>query len=279
MEEARVAQARARRNRAITVGAGLVAAVLILFAIVAIVSNKDDSTTVDATGSPTTIATDGSTAPGTTAPGTTAAGATPVSVPAPAAGAKISGDTPCPPADGSAERTTSFAKAPPTCIDPAKTYTATITTSEGDIVLSLDAKQSPIAVNNFVVLARYHFFEGIPFHRIVPGFVDQTGDPEATGGGGPGYDLPDEEPTRAYAAGDVAMARGEKVSGSQFFFTIDPAPLNNTVQSKQPAYPILGTATSGQDIVQKINAFGSDDGGTGAPTKVVTITKVSITET
>ena len=114
----------------------------------------------------------------------------------PGPGASITGETPCPPSDGSAERTTEFEQAPPMCIDPAKSYTATLETTEGDIVIELDAENAPETVNNFVVLSRYHFYDDVPFHRIVPGFVNQAGDPVGPepGTGGPGYAIPDELP-------------------------------------------------------------------------------------
>lgn len=273
MEEQRIAEEKARRTRLLTIVAGLIVLIVVGIAVVSITSDDSDETLLAGDDTSTTVAE----TPTDPATGDTSEPGAPVVVEPPAPGASIDGETPCPAADGSAERTTSFAQAPPTCIDPAKTYTAVVTTSEGDITLALDAEQSPIAVNNFVVLSRYHFFDGIPFHRIVTGFVDQTGDPEATGSGGPGYDLPDEEPTRPYEAGDVAMARSATVSGSQLFFTIDPEPLNGTVDSGQPAYPILGRVTAGQDIVELINTFGTADGA-GTPTKVVTIDSVAITE-
>ena len=104
------------------------------------------------------------------------------------------------------------------CIDPSKEYRATIETSEGQVVVMLDAAQSPKTVNNFVVLALYHYFDGLPFHRNAAGFVDQTGSSGVPdwGSGGPGYDLTEEKPTKPYEAGTVAMARADKVSGSQF---------------------------------------------------------------
>ena len=274
VEAQRQADARARRNRTLAIAVALV--VLVVVGTVVVSKLGDDDSTVVATDATSTTVTTPDTAttlsPETTAP---ASGTPTVSVPSPAAGASITGDTPCPEADGSSKRTTTFAKAPPTCIDASKTYTANVTTSEGPIVIALDAKMSPVAVNNFVVLSRYHFYDGDPFHRIVPGFVDQTGSfgPDL-GSGGPGYDLPEEKPTRQYAAGDVAMAASSAgPSGSQLFFTIDPAPLNSS-----PNYPILGRVTTGQDTVERINAFG-DTASDGVPTKLVTITSITITET
>jgi cyclophilin family peptidyl-prolyl cis-trans isomerase len=196
----------------------------------------------------------------------------------PGAGASITGKTPCPPADGSAERTTSFEQAPPMCIDAAKAYTATLETTEGDIVIELDAKNAPETVNNFVVLARYHFYDNVPFHRIVPGFVNQAGDPvgPTPGTGGPGYTIPDElpkDPATAYPAGTVAMANsGPESGGSQFFLVIgDP----NSALSGAGSYSVFGKVVDGQDVSEAINALGGDD---ELPTKPVAITSVTISE-
>jgi cyclophilin family peptidyl-prolyl cis-trans isomerase len=199
----------------------------------------------------------------------------------PGAGASITGETPCPPADGSAQRTTAFEQAPPMCIDESKAYTATLATTEGDIVIELDAANAPATVNNFVVLSRYHFYDNVPFHRIVPGFVNQAGDPVGPqpGTGGPGYTIPDElpaDPTTAYAPGTVAMANaGPDSGGSQFFLVIgDP----NGALSGAASYSVLGTIVEGQDVSEAINALGGG-GETGeSPTEPVAITSVTITE-
>jgi cyclophilin family peptidyl-prolyl cis-trans isomerase len=196
----------------------------------------------------------------------------------PGAGASITGETPCPPADGSAERTTGFEQAPPMCIDPARSYTATLETTEGDIVIELDAQGAPETVNNFVVLARYHFYDDVPFHRIVAGFVNQAGDPVGPepGTGGPGYTIPDElpaDPATAYPAGTVAMANaGPETGGSQFFLVIgDP----NGALSGAGSYSVFGKVVEGQEVSEAINALaGPDD----APTEPVAITSVTITE-
>ena len=100
----------------------------------------------------------------------------------------------CPPSDGSAPKTQRFSGPPPMCIDLSKRYTAEMVTSKGTMVFALDAVTAPRTVNNFVFLARYHYFEGISFHRIIPGFVLQGGDPDGTGMGGPGYRFEDELP-------------------------------------------------------------------------------------
>jgi cyclophilin family peptidyl-prolyl cis-trans isomerase len=205
-------------------------------------------------------------------------GATPVEIELPSAGATITGETPCPAADGSAERTTAFEQAPPMCIDETKAYTATLATSEGDVVIELDVENAPITANNFVVLARYGFYDGVAFHRIVPGFVNQAGDPvgPTPGTGGPGYTIADElpaDPATAYTAGTVAMANsGPESGGSQFFLVIgDP----NGALSGAGSYSVFGRVVEGQDVSEAINQLAVGE----QPTKLVTIDSVTITET
>ena len=134
-------------------------------------------------------------------------------------GVAITGETPCPPDDGSAERTITFEQPPPMCIDETKSYTAEIETNVGSMTVELDATKAPNTVNNFVVLARYHYFDGIVCHRAIPGFVVQCGDPDGTGSGGPGYEFGDELPGEGeYVIGSLAMANsGPNTNGSQFF--------------------------------------------------------------
>jgi cyclophilin family peptidyl-prolyl cis-trans isomerase len=211
----------------------------------------------------------------TTAPSTT------VSLPRPPQGATITGDTPCPAADGSSPRTTSFAKPPPLCITPTKTYLAEMRTSKGTLTISLDAARATRTVNNFVVLARYHFYDGIPFHRIIPGFVVQGGDPTlapgAIGSGGPGYRFEDELPKAGeYEVGSVAMANsGPNTNGSQFFIVS-----GSEGTQLPPSYSLLGQVTEGLDVLKAIDAVGtpSSPPTQGHPTEVVTIESVTIKE-
>lgn len=182
--------------------------------------------------------------------------------------------TACPPADGSAKRVTSFAAAPPMCIDASKKYTATMTTDAGTMTLALDPAKAPKAVNNFVVLSRYHFYDGLTFHRVIKGFMIQGGDPAGNGTGGPGYAFEDELPaTPDYTTGTLAMANaGPGTQGSQFFIvSAEPG-------ASLPAdYTIFGKLTNGMNVLKAIEA----DGGTGqagTPAKVHAITSVTITE-
>jgi cyclophilin family peptidyl-prolyl cis-trans isomerase len=133
-------------------------------------------------------------------------------------------------------------------IDPAATFEVTLATDKGDIVLALDAALAPNTVNNFIVQARSGFYDGLTFHRVVPGFVIQGGDPEGSGRGGPGYKFADEPVQGAYTLGAVAMANaGPNTNGSQFFICIDDC------QDKlQPLYNLFGYVTSGIEITQAI---------------------------
>jgi cyclophilin family peptidyl-prolyl cis-trans isomerase len=210
---------------------------------------------------------------------TTVADIEPVIITVPEPGSEITGETPCPAEDGSSERVTSFESAPPLCIDPTKSYTAEISTTEGDYTIQLDAESAPNTVNNFVVLARYHYYDGVPFHRIIPGFVVQGGDAvgPTPGIGNPGYQFDDELPTpdsetdRAYENGSVAMANsGVNTNGSQFFVVS-----GENGENLPPLYSKFGQVTAGMDVVMEIDALGSPD---GAPTQEVVVTSVTITE-
>ena len=129
-----------------------------------------------------------------------------------------------PAADGSSPKTQRFDGPPPMVIDPAKRYTAEMVTSKGTMTIALDPSAAPNTVNNFVFLARWHYYDGIVFHRIIPGFMLQGGDPEGTGRGGPGYRFDDELPAPGrYEIGSLAMANaGPNTNGSQFFIVSGP---------------------------------------------------------
>lgn len=141
-----------------------------------------------------------------------------------------------------------YSAAPPMTIDTSKLYEVTITTARGNIVLCLQPNLAPITVNNFVTLARNHFYDGLKFHRVVAGFVIQGGDPKGDGTGGPGYSFNDEPVRQAYVAGAVAMANsGPNSNGSQFFIcTVDDS------ASLQPSYNLFGKVASGMNVVTSI---------------------------
>jgi len=133
-------------------------------------------------------------------------------------------------------------------IEPDAKFEVTIATDKGDIVALLDASLAPTTVNHFVVQARNGFYDGLTFHRVVPGFVIQGGDPDGTGRGGPGYKFADEPVRAPYVLGAVAMANaGPDTNGSQFFICIDDC------QDKlQPLYNLFGNVTSGIEVAQAI---------------------------
>jgi cyclophilin family peptidyl-prolyl cis-trans isomerase len=138
---------------------------------------------------------------------------------------------------------------PPQTIDPAKTYVATVHTARGDFVLKLDPKAAPVTVNNFVSLAQQHFYDGLTFHRVVPGFVVQGGDPQGNGTGGLGYKLPNETNPAPWTTGSLGMASNSAgVSGCQFFVLLGDA----QYLANSGVYNHFGVVQSGMDVVQKI---------------------------
>jgi peptidyl-prolyl cis-trans isomerase B (cyclophilin B) len=175
--------------------------------------------------------------------------------------------SPAPKADGGQ-------KAPKTALDAAKTYTVTIETNCGSFTITLDQKQSPHATAAFVSLAKSGFFDRTTFHRIVPGFVIQGGDPTGTGTGGPGFSTLDPpRPTARYTRGVVAMAKtGAEppgTAGSQFFVvTADDAGL-------PPDYAVIGTVTKGLPVVMRIGALGNAQ---EQPTEPVVISHTTVAE-
>jgi len=171
-----------------------------------------------------------------------------------------------------------YSAAPPMTIDKNKTYTATMKTNLGDIVIQLAEIQAPQTVNNFVFLAKDGFYDGVVFHRVVKGFMIQGGDPTGTGAGGPGYRFADELPKALdYTKGTIAMANaGPNTNGSQFFIM-----LADYSRRLPKNYSIFGKVTAGQDIVDKIGNIPtkmSSGGENSAPTSDVHINTVTITE-
>ena len=180
--------------------------------------------------------------------------------------------TPLPNTDGTSEQRQHFDAAPEMIIDPAKTYSATMVTSKGTLEILLDALAAPVTVNSFVFLARWHYFDGIIFHRVIPGFVLQGGDPTGTGTGGPGYRFADELPKPGrYELGSLAMANaGPNTNGSQFFVISGPDGVR-----LPPLYSLFGKVVKGLDVVEAINGVGTPS---GKPRERVVIESVTITE-
>ena len=168
-------------------------------------------------------------------------------------------------------------KKPTEKLSKSKTYVATIATSCGDIEVTLDSKHSPITGGSFKYLADQKFFDGTTFHRIVPDFVIQGGDPAGDGTGGPGYSV-EEAPDSdlKYEKGVVAMAKtGDEpagTSGSQFFIVTGEGAASLT-----PDYALLGKVTGGMDVVDKIGGIQADP-NTGQPAAEVVIKSVTVKE-
>jgi len=139
-----------------------------------------------------------------------------------------------------------YSAPPPMSIDPDKKITATMHTSSGTIVFDLFPSEAPKTVNNFVFLAREGYYDGVVFHRIIKGFMIQSGDPTGTGTGGPGYSFEDEPVTRDYVAGTLAMANsGPNTNGSQFFVMHERGNLPKN-------YTIFGLVVQGIGVVETL---------------------------
>ncbi len=158
-------------------------------------------------------------------------------------------------------------------LDLKKQYSAVLHTTDGDITIEFDTQNTPITANNFIALAKTHFYDNVIFHRTIPGFMIQGGDPTGTGSGGPGYKFNDEYLKGKYTKGTVAMANaGPNTNGSQFFIMHSDYDLPN-------AYVIFGHVTAGLDIVDKIATAPTKQGGEGSsPVTPVKITSVDILE-
>lgn len=174
-----------------------------------------------------------------------------------------------------------YEKAPAMQIDKSKSYQAKISTTMGDITVELFAKDAPIAVNNFVFLAKDKFYDGITFHRVIKDFMIQTGDPLGSGIGGPGYTFEDElNNGHKYEMGVVAMANaGPNTNGSQFFIGSgkDVEGLKNS-----PNYTIFGKVVGGMDVVQKIASTkvkkNPQTSEMSVPEQTIKINTITITE-
>jgi cyclophilin family peptidyl-prolyl cis-trans isomerase len=141
----------------------------------------------------------------------------------------------------------SWSKQPDMTIDPKKTYTATLKTEKGDLTIDLFAKDVPVTVNSFVFLARSGYYDGCTFHRVIPNFMAQTGDPTGTGRGGPGYIFNNEITSHRHVDGAVSMANaGPNTNGSQFFICYGA---QNFLDG---SYSVFGQLKQGMDVLKKI---------------------------
>ena len=163
-------------------------------------------------------------------------------------------------------------------LDPEKTYKLAFKTNCGSFTVTLDQAKAPATSASLVSLAKSGFYDNTIFHRIVPGFVIQGGDPTQAGNGGPGYQTVDPPPSGStYSEGIVAMAKlGSEpagTAGSQFFVVSGP-----NAETLPPDYAIVGTVTSGMDTVKRIDGFGDVNDPSGTPTRPVVVESVTVEE-
>lgn len=165
----------------------------------------------------------------------------------------------------------------PAALAAGETRLVAIETVHGTIEITVEADLSPIAAGNFVALAACGFYDGVVFHRLVPGFVIQGGDPTGSGRGGPGYTIRDEPVTTVYERGTVAMARTPEPNsvGSQFFIVLDDAA--EAALADANTYQIIGTVTDGMDTVDAIAAGPNGGPPSNLATQPVAMDKVTVT--
>ena len=230
------------RSRGLRFGLGIPVVVLALFLVANLVTGDDESTTTDTSTS------------------------APVEL------------TPCPAVEGEATRVDSFNGPMENCIDPEKSYTATFDTTEGEVVVELDTKNTPGTVNNFVSLARYRYYDTTTIFRTDPSIdIIQGGGFSASDKFG--YTIADEGTGFEYSEGDFVMARsqGPNSGGAQFFFVTGP---KASLLNGQGNYVTFGKITQGLDVVKAIQALhtATNDGLGGKPSRTVTVNSVTITE-
>ena len=289
-ELARQARKDKTKRRGLQIGLAVVLGVGLLFLVAFLVADDDDDntatdvattlateTTIDPTA--TTVATDdttGDTTAGsdvsTTEAATTTEGPTTTVVEEFAYG-----EGECPKDDGSSDQKQSFDQAPQLCIDLDAEYTAEVVTNRGEFTITLDPQRSPGNVNNFVTLARYHYYDGTGCHRIIKEFVVQCGRP-GTDEAAPGYSIPDELPGEGeYVEGMVIMANtGQPDTGGGQWFIVTGA----DGASLPPQYSIIGQVTSGYDTtVQALENLADPLASNGSPPLLpVDIESITITE-
>lgn len=284
-------QAQQRRRRNIRRGLSLVVLAAFVVIIVLLLSNNSKPAANKTTTTTTTTApTASSTTTPTTTPTTLATPSTTFAPPTTAALTTTPVEPTCPTANETT-RIVEFKKAPPDCIGKTSVWQATFDTDLGNFVVKMPAAQSYAAVNNFVFLARWNFYNGTFFHRVIPGFVIQGGDPSGTGTGGggkyPGYEFTGNYPPEScttkvtapcYHTGDFVLANSNPNSGtqnastdgSQFFVVL---PGGAATLNGEPTYTKLGSVTSGLSVVEKIGGYGQES---GTPRVKVYVLKVTV---
>jgi cyclophilin family peptidyl-prolyl cis-trans isomerase len=196
---------------------------------------------------------------------TSGGSATPVPSPAVATAAATAARASCP-------------KSQPAALPAGQKRVVTINTAKGKIEVTVEGALSPVAAGNFVALASCGFYNGVVFHRLVPGFVIQGGDPTGTGSGGPGYEIQDEPVTAQYHRGVVAMARtpAPNSQGSQFFIVLSDAAARPLVSAN--TYAIFGEVTSGMETVDAIAAMPNSGEPNNAALQPVAMDSVTVSQ-
>jgi cyclophilin family peptidyl-prolyl cis-trans isomerase len=264
-QAARRASERADRRRRVIALAAVAAVLVAVGGTLVLAANGADKT--KSTKPPTTT----STAPGD--PSTTAPSGPPASLPTAQGGATLTSATPCPAEDGSSPRTTLFAGPPPRCLDLTKAWNAVISTTAGDLTLSLYTELAPNAVNNLAVLARYHYWDGLALTSIIPRATMQVGTDLTTGGKtSPGYTLPGEFQKGGIVITPGMLAFAPVDSSNQIGGGLIMA-LGEKAADLPPSTTVIGLLLDGADALATINKAGSPS---GAPTQVITITGVKI---
>lgn len=259
-QRAAEAAAGAVRRRRLLAAAGIAVILLVVGGIALGVSSKDTTPTTTTTSIPS-----GPTSSAVPSSGITPPPATP--------GASLTGATPCPAEDGSSPRTTSFAEAPPMCIDTTHFHTAVISTTKGDLTVQLDAGRTPTTVNDFVVLARYHFYDGQPITNILPRKSFTVG--MSFSAPTTMFEIPNEiDPAgQIFTPGAIAMVGTNGVgSASRGQFLIATFEQAADLDDTNTAF---GVMLDGFDTLVAINALATRS---GQPTEVVTITGITVTQ-
>jgi len=254
--EARLAaQAKVdKRRRQFRNTGALVLVAAVIIGIVFLVSNAKSNKPKSASSTTTTVA--------KTATGT-----------AQQAADRIALKAGCPSSTTTAVNTQKYPAAPAVTIDTNKLYSATVVTTAGTFTMSLFAKAAPQTVNNFVFLAKKGYYHCVVFHRVIPGFMDQTGDPTGTGSGGPGYKFNNENIPTSYATGDVAMANaGANTNGSQFFIVVPGGAATLDADLASGGYSLFGKVITGLNVVEAINAQGTQAGTPSVTNRIISVT-------
>jgi cyclophilin family peptidyl-prolyl cis-trans isomerase len=179
----------------------------------------------------------------------------------------------CPASTSARVNTLKYTSAPAMTLNTKDLYSAVVVTTEGTFTIALDAKSAPTTVNSFVFLADKGYFHCNIFHRVIPGFVDQTGDPTGTGTGGPGYEFANENIPKAYATGDVAMANsGANTNGSQFFIVVPGGATQLDADIASGGYSLFGSIPAGLNVVEAINAQGTQAGTPAVVQRILSVT-------